>query len=264
MNKFNEEELPENLLELANELQCNIQCFNVNEFFAFLIMPEHYNPDSNTPWLWYSITLKGIHPKTLMSYIFEKLLSNGIAVAGIDVGESYGNPKGVAGFSALYEVLVSHYKLSAHRIVLMPQSRGGLMVYNWAARNAEKIMGIAGIYTVCDIRSYPGLETAVAAYEMSIEELEGRLSEYNPIDLLQPLADLKISIFHIHGDNDQVVPLEKNSGELYKRYKALGGNMTLKIVPGGGHSLADDFFRSKELVDFILEILAWSHNTEGF
>jgi hypothetical protein len=28
------------------------------------------------------------------------------------------------------------------------------MLYNWAAENPERVAGIAGIYPVCDLRSY--------------------------------------------------------------------------------------------------------------
>ena len=41
------------------------------------------------------------------------------------------------------------------------------MLYNWAAENPSRVGCIAGIYTVCDLRSYPGLERACGAYGLS-------------------------------------------------------------------------------------------------
>jgi hypothetical protein len=52
-------------------------------------------------------------------------------------------------FSALWETLTSRYGVS-EQPVLLPQSRGGLMLYNWAAENPGRVAGIAGIHTVCD------------------------------------------------------------------------------------------------------------------
>jgi len=53
-------------------------------------------------------------------------------VAGVDVGESYGSPQGRTGFSALYRELVEQRRFS-RKPVLLARSRGGLVLYNWAA-----------------------------------------------------------------------------------------------------------------------------------
>jgi hypothetical protein len=105
------------------------------------------------------------------------------------------------------------------------------MLYNWAALHPDQVARIAGIYTVCDLRSWPGLDKACGAYRMTAEQLAKELPQHNPIDLLAPLAKAKIPILHLHGDKDTVVPLEKNSGELARRYKALGASMELVVVP---------------------------------
>ena len=137
------------------------------------------------------------------------------------------------------------------RPCLLPQSRGGLMLYNWAVENPSRVACIAGIYTVCDLRSYPGLERACGAYNMSAAELQAHLGEHNPIDRLGPLAKAAVPILHVHGDADTVVPLEKNSGELQRRYRDLGGPMRLIVVPGKGHQVCPPFFQCQELVDFV-------------
>ena len=73
------------------------------------------------------------------------------------------------------------------------------MLYNWAAENLEKVKCIAGIYPVCNLISYPGLNRAAPAYKMTESELEKNLRLHNPIDKLKPLAEARIPIFHIHG-----------------------------------------------------------------
>jgi len=126
------------------------------------------------------------------------------------------------------------------------------MLYNWAAENPESVACMAGIYPVCNLSSYPGLTRACEAYGMTEEQLAAKLTEHNPIDRLSPLAKAKVPIFHIHGDRDSVVPLDKNSAEVKKRYDKLGGKMTLEIVKGQGHNLWSGWFHSQKLVDFVI------------
>jgi pimeloyl-ACP methyl ester carboxylesterase len=116
----------------------------------------------------------------------------------------------------------------------------------------ERVACIAGIYTVCDLLSYPGLEKASGAYGMNAVDLEARLAEHNPIDRLAPLAKAGVPILHVHGDADRVVPLDKNSGKLARRYRALGGQVRLIVIAGKSHQVCPEFFQCQELVDFVI------------
>lgn len=224
--------------------------FAVGGNTAFLILPEKTKPGRLIPWVWYAPTLRGL-PGKEEKWMFDRFLENGIAIAGVDVGESYGSPKGRGIYSALYRELVEKRGL-AKEACLLARSRGGLMLYGWAAENPKKVKCIAGIYPVCNIVSYPGLGRACGAYGLTAEQLEAELSAHNPIDRLDPLAKAKVPLFHIHGDRDTVVPLEENSGEVAKRYKERGGKMTLEIVKGQGHNMWPGWFKSQELVDFVI------------
>lgn len=82
--------------------------------------------------------------------------------------------------------------------------------------------------------------------------MEARLSEFNPIEELEPLATNRVEILHLHGDKDNVVPLEPNSIEFAKRYKALGGKIQIKIIPEAGHTPRPEFFESRSVLPFIL------------
>jgi pimeloyl-ACP methyl ester carboxylesterase len=126
------------------------------------------------------------------------------------------------------------------------------MLYCWAVENPDKVRCITGIYPVCNIASYPGLKRACGAYGLTAEELKAQLSKLNPIDRLAPLAKAKVPIFHIHGDKDSVVPLDKNSAIIKERYDKLGGSMTLEIVKGQGHNMWPGWFQSQNLVDFVI------------
>ncbi len=61
-------------------------------------------------------------------------------------------------------------------------------------------------------------------------------------------------LFAIHGDVDTTVPLEKNSGLIATRYRALGGAMELIIPAGQGHNMWPGFFECPELVAFVLRM----------
>jgi len=75
---------------------------------------------------------------------------------------------------------------------------------------------------------------------------------HNPLERLAPLAAEHVALFNIHGDNDAIVPLEENVGELTKRYRALGGEAELLVLPGLGHEEIPPFFTSQALLDFFL------------
>jgi len=235
--------------ELAGQLPCTVEFFEVAGCRAFLIRPKVNTANSPMPWVWYAPVIG--HPNTSHAWMLRQWLAKGIAMAGVDVGESCGGPQGRKVFTALWETLTGRYGMS-QRPCLLPQSRGGLMLYNWAVEHPSRVACIAGIYTVCDLRSYPGVERASGAYGMSAADLESRLAEHNPIDRLGPLAKAGVPILHVHGDADVVVPLEKNSGELARRYRALGGPVRLIVVPGKGHQVCPEFFHSQELVDFVI------------
>lgn len=236
--------------EAAKELPLEGSVFTVSGHTAFLIQPPRRTSAARTPWLWYAPTLPGL-PGPEERWMFERFNAAGLAIAGVDVGESFGNPEGRAVYSALYTSLVQESGFS-RRASLLARSRGGLMLYNWAAEHPRSVACIAGIYPVCNLASFPGLAKACAAYGMTEQQLSAALTEHNPIDRLDGIAKECVPILHIHGDGDQVVPLELNSGELARRYQKLGGQMALIVPPGQGHNMWQGFFQCQELVDFVI------------
>lgn len=183
--------------------------------------------------------------------MFLKFLDAGLAVAGIDVGESHGSPAGRALFSALYRELVQQRGLSKTPC-LLARSRGGLMLYNWAVENPAAVACIAGIYPVVNLATYPGIKNACAAYGLTEAQLQDKLTEHNPIDRIESLARARVPIYHIHGDSDTAVPLETNSGALAERYRQRGGVMTLNVIKGQGHNMWSGWFECPELVAFVI------------
>lgn len=110
-------------------------------------------------------------------------------------------------------------------------SRGGLIIYNWAAANPEKTACIYADAPVCDIKSWPGgkgkgpgdpasWQKCLQAYGLT--ENEALAYDKNPIDNLEPLARAMVPLLHVCGDADEVVPLEENTAVLAERYRKLG------------------------------------------
>lgn len=218
---------------------------------GFLLKPDARWPGGHaTPWVLYAPALPP-YPGREEHWMFERLLAAGVAIAGIDVGESYGSPEGRRVYTAFHQALVRDHGLTP-RACLLARSRGGLMLYNWAVEHPENVAAIAGIYPVLDLRTYPGLDTAAGSYGMSAAEMARLLPLHNPVDRLAPLARAGIPLFQIHGDQDTVVPYTDNASAVRSRYEALGGTLQLVTASGQGHNMWDGFFQCDALVAFLL------------
>ncbi len=227
------------------------EVIHVRDRPGFILTPVKASPRPQ-PWVWYAPTLGNRLPGKEETWMFERLLGQGIAIAGVDVGESYGSPQGCEVFQAFYELLTQQRGYSPQP-VLLARSRGGLMLYNWAVDHPDCVAGIAGIYPVSNIASYPGVAQAAPAYGLTAEGLQQQLDTFNPVARIAKLAAAGVPVFHLHGDADKVVPLEDNSELLATRYRAARGAFELEIVPGGGHTMARSWFESTRLTDFMIQ-----------
>ena len=225
------------------------EVFEVSGRTAFLIPAKPAPQAASKLWVWYAPTLPNL-PGSEERWMFERFQASGIAIAGIDAGESYGSPDGNKVFDALHAAMTA--RGYSAKPVLLGRSRGGLMLLSWAAAHPTQVAGFAGIYPVCNLASYPGIDKAAPAFKLKPADLQAKLKDFNPVDRLAGLAKAKVQLFAIHGDVDVVVPLEANSGRMKERYTALGGSMTLVIPPGQGHNMWPGFFRCQELVDFVI------------
>lgn len=219
---------------------------------AFLYLPPPEKRTSPQPWIFYAPTLAP-YPDNAERWMHEQFTAAGIAVAGVDVGEAYGSPKSHATFDALYRELTEKRGFGA-KPCLFGRSRGGLWTSSWAIANPSRVVGLIGIYPVYDFHTYPGLQRAAPAYELTIEQMTARAAEFNPIERIAVLAKAKVPVALIHGDVDKVVPLKENSAELVRRYQAEGAGDLVKLIilEGQGHNFFEGFFRSQPLVDFAI------------
>ena len=219
---------------------------------AFVFTPDaDAVPSGPKPWILYAPTLPA-YPDEAERWMHERFTQAGVAVAGIDSGESYGSPDGVEAIEALHAEMVR--RGYATKPAFLGRSRGGLWASSWAIAHPELTAGVAGIYPVYDWRSYPGLEKAAPAYGLTPEQLAARATTLCPIERIDVAARSGVPFWIIHGDGDALVPIGPNSADLKKRYEAAGRGdlVTLVVAEGQGHSMWDGFFQCQGLVDFLI------------
>lgn len=236
----------------VKELVLPGESFLMGDRPAFILWPNETKRTSPQPWVMYGPTLPG-YPDQHERWMHQQFLDAGIAVAGIDVGEAYGSATGQQGFTDLYNELTQHRGFAA-KPCLVGRSRGGLLTSSWAIRNPTKVAGIACIYPVFDLRSYPGLQKAAPAYGLSPDELADSLDTHNPIAQANKLAIANIPVYIVHGDADSLVPLNENSATLAKIYQDAGAAdlFTMAVPQGQGHNFWPGFFHCQSLVDFTI------------
>ncbi|GAA3628367.1 sialate O-acetylesterase [Flavivirga jejuensis] len=217
-----------------------------------LVFPKKANKKKN--WIWRA-RFWGHEPQTDLA-----LLEKGFHVAYINVGGLFGNEKAIQIWDDFYNTITTKYNLNT-KVVLEGMSRGGLIVFNWANRNASKVACIYVDAPVCDFKSWPGgkgvgegnpstWETCLKQYDFS--EKEALLYNGNPVNHLEYLASNKVPILSVVGDIDNVVPVIENTALLQKRLIALGWDLTIIRKPKVGHH-PHSLKNPKPIVDFILE-----------
>jgi len=226
--------------------------FTVEGRRCWVVVPEA--EAEGRPWIWRA-RFFGHEPQADIA-----LLKEGFHLAYCDVGGLFGNPQAVEHWNAFYKLLTEQHGL-AQRPALEGMSRGGLIIYNWAAANPNRVACIYGDAPVCDFKSWPGGKGngkgGGAAWKQCLDvyglsEKEALEYQHNPIDNLGPLAKANVPLLHVVGDADDVVPVEENTAIIEARYKELGGSIQVIHKPGIGHhphSLKDP----APIVSFVLK-----------
>jgi pimeloyl-ACP methyl ester carboxylesterase len=225
--------------------------FNIGQSKCFVL--DGNSTAKEKPWVWYAPTLPR-HPDPSHTWYVEKLIEQGISFAGCDQGEVRGSPESILRFSDFYNEMVS--RGYSTKPVLLGQSRGGLMMLSWAVRNPNKLAAYAGIYPVQNLRSWPiksSLGATLRDFGMDKKTFIEKIDAHNPINYLPGMAKAQVPIFLVHGDSDKVVPIDENSGLVKKRYQELGGTVEVEVVFGADHQVIDAFFKSKNLIEFLIK-----------
>ena len=192
------------------------------------------------------------------------LLEKGFHLVHVDVTDLFGGPEAVQLWNDFYEHCKKKFKLN-QKVVLEGMSRGGLIIYNWAAQNTDKVACIYADAPVCDIKSWPaGLykgkgsksrwELCKKAYGLTsdkdVKDFKAGGAIYNaPI-----VAKAKIPVIHVCGLADQIVPYEENTAIIEKLFQKEGGMIKIikkEAVGHHPHCLKDP----TPIVDFILKAI---------
>ena len=102
------------------------------------------------PWVWRA-RFWGHQPQFDLA-----MLERGYHVVYCDVGNLFGSPEAVKRWNEFYNYLRFEH-LFADRAILEGMSRGGLIIYNWAAANPDKVAAIYGDAPVMDFKSWPAV-----------------------------------------------------------------------------------------------------------
>jgi hypothetical protein len=238
----------------------------VRDRMGFIIKPTG-KVDPQKRWIWdfpFWLAINDGFGTVSHRFYVEKAIAAGFHVAGVDVGPSCGSPAAAEVCQEFYEHLVSTHGLHKRARVLA-HSHGGLIAYGWAFRHSTCVDRIAGMCPATDFRTYPTLLNVVTGptkgldYGLSLEELDRRAREFNPIENLAPLAQAGVKIRHLHGDKDTLVPTSANSTELARRYGELGGEAEIVLLKDLGARRANsrghdgpELYESAPLLKFLL------------
>lgn len=214
--------------------------FAVSGKSAIVVVPKRALPGK--PWAWRGEFFGAFANADVA------LVGKGFHLAYLSVPDLFGSPEAVEHWNSFYQELTTRYGL-AKKVALIGLSRGGLYCYNWAAANPDKVACIYADAAVCDFKSWPGGKLKnLGKGDGSAAEWANLLKAYgfksdaeaiayrnNPVDNLKSLARAGVPLLHVYGDADTAVPWDENPGVVAKRYKQLGGSITLIPKPGIGH-----------------------------
>nr|WP_299383950.1 GDSL-type esterase/lipase family protein [Allomuricauda sp.] len=218
-------------------------------------------PQLGKPWIWRA-RFFGHEPQTDIA-----LLERGFHVVYCDVAALFGNEEAVERWNKCYSLMTT---AGLHtKPVLEGMSRGGLIIYNWAAENPDKVACIYADAPVLDAKSWPGgfgtgkgsssdWELVKERYGLSSDELPADFKGW-PIHKVNQLSQAGIPMIHVCGNSDKVVPVDENTGKFAFELKRHGAVIKTIYKDGVGHhphSLANP----TEIVDFVLRATGYKTN----
>ncbi|MGZ0709664.1 alpha/beta hydrolase fold domain-containing protein [Coraliomargarita sp. W4R53] len=190
------------------------------------------------PWIWRTNSFGN---ESKIDIVF---LEQGFHIAYVAVDNLFGSPEAVQHFTTLYQYLTQKHNLNP-KPALAATSHGGLIAYNWACANPEKVSCIYADSPVCDFKSWPGgkgkSQGHAEAWAQCLEAYgltDGEAMAYrkNPLGSLKPLAKARVPLLHVVADADKIVPVAENTTMLEQRYTQLGGSIKVIHKPGSGQS----------------------------
>jgi|TARA_B100001059_G_scaffold52407_2_gene46135 lysophospholipase L1-like esterase/pimeloyl-ACP methyl ester carboxylesterase len=200
---------------------------------ARLVVP--HTAAKGQPWIWRA-RFWGHQPALDLA-----LLDRGYHLAFVDVGNLYGNEIAMARGEELYEVLTSQFQLGA-KPILEGMSRGGLFIFNFAAKHPDKVTAIYGDNPVCNFQSWPGgmngklskadYARCLRAYGITAAEAKTHSQITHP-DFAKKLQGIPVAL--VIGTADTVVPPAENAKPLAANLSKMKSPVKIWHKPGLGH-----------------------------
>ena len=232
--------------------------FAVRDRQAYVVVPKQ--PLPGNPWIWRA-RFPGYHDA-----MDRELVAAGYHLGYVDVADLFGSAKAIGYGAAFYEYVVEHGLSKTP--VMEGVSRGGLFVYNWAAKFPDRVAGIYCDTPVCDFKSWPGgrgkgrgsnAAWSACCRAYGLTEPEALRYPGNPVDVDQvtAIAKARIPILHIVSENDNVVPPAENTYLLQRKLRERGHSMEIISVPRGTQKSHGHHFEHpepKRVVDFVMNL----------
>ena len=232
-----------------------------NNGVKYYIVKPHHTAKGN-PWIWRA-RFWGHEPQVDID-----LLEQGFHLTYCDVAELFGSPKAVERWDEFYALAV---KAGLNqKAVLEGMSRGGLIIYNWAAKNPKKVACIYGDAPVMDIKSWPlnwgdcldenkrSMSLLLEAYDFANAE-EAMAWNKNPLNHARKLSKAKIPMIHVVGDIDEGVPVAENTAIFEREVAKYGHSVHVIHKPNVGHH-PHSLNNPEKIVSFILKATGYKRN----
>ena len=227
----------------------------VDGYDVHVIAPTKLHTDAQHPWVW-------IFP---MNFFLDlapnvgsdserygnSLLDAGFYLIGVGA-EGRGSPASMALFEHAYTHVTTTYGL-APQARMFVASRGALDAIGYLSRHPDHADRIAGIYPAVDWFDWPGRDGLPHQnVDVPLGFTDGdraNLDALNPINSLAPLASHGVRLLLMHGLKDNTVHIGPNAQTVVKRYRALGGAVSLMTIPKMGHDNSGTF--RPEMISFL-------------
>ncbi|MGD1978034.1 MAG: alpha/beta hydrolase [Akkermansiaceae bacterium] len=200
---------------------------------GILVLPE--KPAEGKPWIWRA-RFFGHQPALDLA-----LLKRGFHLAYVDVANLYGNDAAMKRGEELYSFLTSKVGLGP-KPILEGMSRGGLFIFNFAARHPDKVTAVYGDNPVCNFQSWPGgmngklskgdYARCLKAYGIDAEKAKTHPQVIAP-DFARKLKGIPVAL--VVGTADKVVPPSENAEPLAANLAAVKSPVKVWRKPGLGH-----------------------------
>ena len=225
--------------------------FNYNTIPCKLVEPKYIA--KGKPWV-LRARFFGHEPQTDIA-----LLERGFHIAYCDVANLFGNPEAVNRWNNFYKLMIGNG--FSKKVVLEGMSRGGLIIYNWAVKNPEKVACVYADAPVLDGSSWPGgigngkgsvsdWEHFKEVYKITSDDAVVNFKD-NPIHKTAAIARAGYPMLHVCGEADNVVPVNENTRFFEQKIKEASGNIQTIYKPEVGHH-PHSLKNPSPIVDFIL------------